>query len=158
MSNTLPPPGDSDGPDDSFSEVKEEAAWREIIANFGERASLSGRDLGTPQVGPAPVSREQLEAEDEAQEALERWDGDGFVPPEPPPLPKTTPVRRLAWLGALGAPAAGLALFLLTSITGWWIPSWVTWLLIAAFLGGFGYLVATMSREPRDPYDDGSRL
>ena len=155
MSNTLPPP-DDDGPDDSFSEVKEEAAWREIVANFGERPTLSTRDLGTPQVGPAAISPEQLEAE-EAREAG-HWDEGRFVPPEPPPLPKTTPLRRLAWLGALGAPVAGLVLFLLTSITSWWIPSWVTWVLIAAFLGGFGYLVATMSRDPRDPYDDGSRL
>ena len=38
------------------------------------------------------------------------------------------------------------------------LPTIVAWLLVAAFLGGFGYLVAQMPRGPRDPFDDGARL
>jgi hypothetical protein len=38
------------------------------------------------------------------------------------------------------------------------LPSVLTGGLIVAFLGSFGYLVATMSQDPRDPDDDGARL
>ena len=38
------------------------------------------------------------------------------------------------------------------------LPAIVAWLLVGAFLGGFGYLVAQMPRGPRDPFDDGARL
>jgi hypothetical protein len=38
------------------------------------------------------------------------------------------------------------------------LPSVLTGGLVLAFLGSFGYLVATMSQEPRDPDDDGARL
>jgi len=38
------------------------------------------------------------------------------------------------------------------------LPSLIDYLLIGWFVGGFGYLVATMSRTPREPWDDGSRI
>jgi hypothetical protein len=38
------------------------------------------------------------------------------------------------------------------------VPQWFGWLLVAAFLGGFGYLVLTMPRDRDDPWDDGARL
>ena len=38
------------------------------------------------------------------------------------------------------------------------VPNWFGWLLVASFLGGFGYLVVTMPRDRDDPWDDGARL
>ena len=62
--------------------------------------------------------------------------------------------RLIAWLGVLVSPV----LLLVTAIFRVPLPSIVAWLLVCAFLGGFGYLVAQMPRGPRDPFDDGSRL
>lgn len=155
----------------------DDAAWREIVANFGERATLdddpspSGepgggaagageaddtdgdrlRRLFQPweRPGPAPAAGR---TDDESD--LARADGAPFVPPVPPPVPRTTPDRRAAWLGLLGTPAVLLVCLLI----GVDLPRLVLAALVAAFVVGFCYLVATMSREPRDPGDDGARL
>lgn len=79
---------------------------------------------------------------------------DHFVPPSAPPLPVPEPDRGIAWLGVIGSPIV----LLLSLLTGLSFPSWVGYLLIAWFVGGFVYLVARMDREPRDPWDDGSRI
>ncbi len=75
-----------------------------------------------------------------------------FVPPEPPPLPRATPARRIAWSGLFLAPAAMLA----AVAFGWVMPDWFAMLLVAAFVGGFVFLVATMPRDRRDDGDDGA--
>jgi hypothetical protein len=54
----------------------------------------------------------------------------------------------------LGVPA-----FMLVMVAfGWRLPDWVMTGLVAGFVGGFVYLVWTMSRTGRDdgPYDDGA--
>lgn len=79
---------------------------------------------------------------------------EGFVPPEPPPVPRTSPDRLLAWAGVLGSPLLLLAA-LLASYT---IPEWAAYLLVVGFVGGFVYLVARMPREPREPWDDGAQV
>ena len=38
------------------------------------------------------------------------------------------------------------------------LPELLAYALVAAFVGGFLYLVVTMTREPRDPDDDGAVL
>jgi hypothetical protein len=38
------------------------------------------------------------------------------------------------------------------------LPAVLGWSLVAWFVGGFLYLVATMPRSPREPWDDGSRV
>jgi hypothetical protein len=81
-------------------------------------------------------------------------DDERFVPPEPPPLPRVAPDRMLAWVGVLGSPVVLLACLLLS--VG--IPALLGYALVAAFVGGFGYLVWTMPREPRDPWDDGAQV
>jgi hypothetical protein len=43
-------------------------------------------------------------------------------------------------------------------ILGVHLPAWLGYLLVAGFVGGFGYLVTRMPRGPRDPMDDGARL
>ena len=85
------------------------------------------------------------------------WDDEGhFVPPPPPPLPQVEPQRRLAWAGLLGTPLVALLLI----GAGIQVRGWMALLLVVTFVGGFGYLVATMRSGPPDdwPGDDGARI
>ncbi len=76
------------------------------------------------------------------------------MPPPPPPLPHPPPVRFAAWSGLFGSPAV----LLVALVLGIALPAWLGYLLVGAFLGGFGYLVVHMQRGPRDPGDDGARI
>lgn len=131
----------------------DEEAWRSIVENFGERAELGPDDVAPPaaptrRVEPGPVE----EPEDREPTYVE--DLDTFVPPEPPPLPIPEPDRGIAWIGVIGSPL----LLLVCLVVGIDLPEWVGYLMVAWFVGGFCYLVARMPREPRDPWDDGSRV
>jgi len=138
----------------------QDAAWREIVENFGDRAELADQ---------AETVDESVAFGDDVDESFapdtdvydetyeDAYEHDAFVAPRPS-LPRTTPERFLAWLGVLGAPVVALLLFVGRASFGWWIPTWVVDLLVLAFLVGFGYLVLAMPREPRDPWDDGARL
>lgn len=146
-----------DDPPEGGRKVDEDAAWRAIIEHYGDRADVS--DLPPD----APVESDQIRAEPEEprftvferrwEEPLNTdatWDDEGhFIPPDPPPLPKLEPRRKLAWIGLFGAPA----MMLVAVVFGWRYPGWVSFFLFAGFLGGFGYLVGTM---PRTPGGDGS--
>jgi hypothetical protein len=139
-------------------ETDQDAAWREIVENFGERVEL-GDDVSAADAA-APVSfdddvDEVFTPDEESYD--DAYDHDAFVPPRPS-LPRTTPERFLAWLGVLGSPVVAVLLFVARVSLGWWIPNWVVGFLAVAFLAGFGYLVFAMPREPRDPWDDGARL
>jgi hypothetical protein len=79
---------------------------------------------------------------------------DAFVPPTPPPLPKLPPDRMLAWSGLFGSPT----LLLVCLVLGVHLAPWLGYLMVAAFMGGFVYLVVHMPRGPADPWDDGARL
>jgi len=102
-----------------------------------------------PQVRPDPrliVPGEPVQELDEPQ------DGERYVPPEPPPLPRGDLVSRLAWAGVLGGP-----LLLLLATLAW--PSMPQWMLLgslAAFVGGFVTLVSRMPARPPDDPDDGA--
>ncbi|MEU6136226.1 hypothetical protein [Nocardioides sp. NPDC047086] len=141
----------------SEGQPSEDEAWREIVENYGERPALEEE----------PVSRDLFEKridivepveEPDTYEDMWRDDDEGYVPPPPPPLPKPTPARLLAWIGVLGAPVAVLILIVVTQITSYTFSSWIIGALVAAFLGGFVYLLMTMPSEPRDPWDDGARV
>ena len=134
-------PDDDETPDQSQAQ---DQAWRSIVDNYGDRAELEEPE---PEPAPEPLLPEQPPA------AYEE-DDEGFVPPEPPPLPRLTPPLMAGWAGVLGAPVL-LVVCLLAGIS---LPSWFSLLLVAAFVGGFVFLVATMPREPREPWDDGSRI
>jgi hypothetical protein len=138
--------------------LDEDAAWRAIVENYGDEPPVDEYYTEAPTAGePAAPSS----AEDPPPGVLERgwndphqteatWDDEGhFVPPVPPPMPKLEPRRKLAWIGLFGAPA----LMLVAVVFGWQYPGWLGFLLVAGFLGGFGYLVATM---PRSRPEDGS--
>lgn len=140
--------------------VDTETAWRDIVDNYGDRAVVEpGEYVDEPRVVHARDEPAELDEPAEAAGVDDLWSDDddedeGYVPPPPPPLPVVAPARMAAWICVLGAPAVVVVL-LIASIQ---LPTIVGWVLIAAFVGGFGYLVATMSREPRDPWDDGSRI
>lgn len=151
---------DARDPDDA-----EERAWRAIVDNYGDRAELDAdldAEVDDPPADSTPVTdapfggrfgdprRFDVPDEDLRPEPEE----EGFVPPPPPPLPRLAPDRLAAWVGIFGSPAV-LVLALILQIS---IPPWLGYLLIAGFVGGFLYLVLRMSREPRDPWDDGAQV
>ena len=173
---------DSRRPDDGDPEppFDEEAAWRLIVENYGDRPRIGPDDTVAPG-GPVPAEpsrpapggtdrlfdRSYLDALDagrtdpgrgDDEQAVHpadaapdpafdppagRHDDEHFIPPEPPPIPRGTPARRLAWAGLFLPPL----LMLCAVIFGWTYPSWVALGLVAAFVGGFVFLVATMPRD-----------
>lgn len=147
----------------STGRSSEDEAWRSIVDNYGERASLDdtsplpapGGDA--PEADPEPVDPGP-EPFDPTHDEVDQWDAEPeerFVPPVPPPAPRLPAPVRLAWFGVLGGPA----LLVLTLLVGLRLPSWIGFALVASFVGGFVYLVATMDRfGRREPWDDGSRL
>lgn len=126
----------------------EDDAWRSIVDNYGDRVDLGPE----PGLEPREQRHDRLDEPDEVPEPAR--DDERFVPPAPPPVPRATPDRLVAWVGLFGAPL----LLLLALVLNLQLPSWVGYLLVAWFLGGFGYLVVQMPSGPRDPGDDGARL
>ncbi len=125
----------------------DDTAWREIVANYGDRV------LEPDDVIPSPDEADEPAGPEPYAELAERpGPEERYVPPPPPPLPRVPRDRLIAWLGVLVSPV----LLLVTAIFRVPLPSIVAWLLVCAFLGGFGYLVAQMPRGPRDPFDDGA--
>lgn len=147
----------------------EDLLWRSIVDNYGDRVTLdptADEPTGEPpkepteeptatQVPAAPSQPEEQPAE--ARDWLDAYDDpeDHFVPPEPERVPTPEPRRLIAWAGVFGVPVAVLVLVVLQVS----LPPWASMLCLAWFVGGFGYLVATMRREPPDSdWDDGARL
>ena len=132
------------GPRDTHGE---DAAWRDIVDNYGDRPLLEPEPTPpAPQPDDQPDDHPELATDDS-------WLEERFVPP-PPPLPRVSGDRLVAWAGVVAGPFVLLFLTILRIHP----PTLVTWALVLGFLGGFGYLVAQMPRGPRDPYDDGARL
>lgn len=145
---------DSDGEDGSDRPGEDAAwadswadSWADIVAHYGERPVLEGRDLE-----PSPTPFPEPEREPEAEVYVE--DEEGFVPPPVGPAGHPHGPRLLAWLGLLGSPLLAIVLVMLIGS----IPGLASFALLAAFVGGFCYLVATMRTEPRDDGDDGAVL
>ena len=124
------------------------AAWDDIVAHYGERAELD------PDADEVPAAAPDVPSADQPDEFADAWwaQEEHFVPPTPPPAPLPAGPRGLAWLGVLGSPVAMLVLVLLRVS----IPGWLGLLLFAAFVGGIGYLIATMARgdddDPNNPF------
>jgi hypothetical protein len=154
----------------------DEDAWRAIVENYGERVELDDEapaewpsEPGGPGATqsnsgglqrlfrplPEPQPEGQGDVDGDPDGDLDDDELDRFVPPTPPPLPRLPPDRLLAWAGLFGSPSL-LLVFLVFDVG---LPSWLGYLLVASFVGGFGYLVATMPRgSDIDPWDDGARL
>ena len=152
----------------SDRKLDEDAAWRDIVAHYGDRAVVepsAGVEPGeTPKPvdpGPSDLAERERRLNDLFQpswtdplntEAV--WDDEGhFVPPTPPPVVVQDPRRRAAWAGLFGSPF----LMLVAVVLGWSLPGWLMLGLAAGFVGGFVYLVATMpTRRPGDGSGDGA--
>jgi hypothetical protein len=162
--------GDHDHHDqtqDQPEQTADELAWQSIVDNYGDRAELDDRPEQPaepqPPASDAPFggrfgdpSAFLVDEPDDPYTGREPADveEEGYVPPPPPPLPVVAPDRGLAWAGVFGSPIV----LLVALIVGIDLPSWLGYLLIAAFVGGFVYLVLKMPREPRDPWDDGAQV
>ena len=161
---------DAREPDDA-----DERAWQAIVDNYGDRPEIdpeggtgAGAAVDEPPVAPAvPAAGAPFGGRFGDPRAFDSYgedaddpylgpepDEDGYIPPEPPPLPRVAPDRLLAWFGIFGSPLVLLAALILQIS----IPGWLGYALVAGFVGGFLYLVVNMSREPRDPWDDGAQV
>jgi hypothetical protein len=151
-----PPEEPDGGSGEGGRKLDEDAAWRAIIENYGDRAELEALNRPAPvePMPPAEHRAEQAPVETprwgDSLNTEATWDDEGhFIPPVPPPMPPVEPRRKLAWIGLFGAPVVMLA----AVVFGWRFPDWLMGGLVAGFIGGFVYLVATM---PRSRSDDGS--
>jgi len=144
--------------DDEKADLDYDAEFSRLVADWGPTP-----DFDDPPASPAPPARSDdslkrllrqawPDEEPSHPEAAEAEEGH-FEPPPPPPLPRPEPRRMAAWIAMFGAPMVGLVLL----VSPLPLPSYVGYLLFAAFVGGFAYLVWTMG-TPRDGWDDGARL
>jgi hypothetical protein len=160
----VPDPRDPRDPRDDRDKTADELAWQAIVDNYGARAEIEEPPTDQPAQEPptGPFGGRFADATgfatftgpDEPEPEAVDDEVEGFTPPEPPPLPRLAPDRALAWAGVFGSPLV-LLLALLLSVP---IPTWLGYLLVCGFVGGFMYLVVKMPREPRDPWDDGAQV
>jgi hypothetical protein len=137
----------------------DDEAWRSIVDNYGDRAEVEpdpplADEGGNAWVVPAPEPAPEPEHSWDDPYPDSDWSEDRFVPPPPPPLLVPRRDRLFAWLGVFGSPLI-LLLCLVLRID---LPELLAYSLVAAFVGGFLYLVWLMPRGPRDPDDDGAVL
>ncbi len=142
-----------------------DAAWAQIVED------LTGSDSGTGTPAPTEAEAaagaagpdqglaalfEPLRRREPAPDAfVDNWEDEGhFTPPVPPEIPVGTPVKRLAWAGALGGPTV----LVLAALTGWDAPGVVTLGAGLAALAGFATLVWHLPDSHGDGWDDGARL
>lgn len=178
--------GERTGPDGATDTAEapstgHDAAWEDLVARFyetdhttpGERAWPDAENVANPadHDGSAEDTGETAsEADASDDDSHDAPDADSrvvrsakaepssaeeehYIPPPPPPIPSGDLVSRLAWSGLLGGPAV----VLITSLLGG-TPSWLAFLAVAGFIGGFVVLVVRMGdRPPRDSGpDDGA--
>lgn len=124
-----------------------------------EPGSEQAHDRGSDYGWVSPEDRHhpaydvpRIEQPDRDPEELHERSSDHFVPPEPPPVPLPRGRRGAAWFGLFGVPV----LLLLTIVLAIDLPGFVTFALLAWFVGGFVYLVATMRNDDTDGWDDGA--
>ena len=153
---TVPSPESPESPDGERSDLDFDAEFSRLVADWGPTP-----DFESPTT-PAPPARSDDSLKrllrqawpDEEPARPEAAEEEGhYEPPPPPPLPRPEPRRMAAWIALFGAPIVGLVLL----VSPLPLPSYVGYLLFAAFVGGFAYLVWTMG-SPRDGWDDGARL
>jgi hypothetical protein len=155
--------GNDNNRDDVGRREREDAAWRAIIDHYGEHPEFTPPTEAEPEPAPeaepeprpGPEPPAHLFAFETPPELGPRsWEpapeDDRYVPPPAPPLPRPQGLRLVAWLGLFGVPAIVLVCIVLHVS----LPSPLGFLALVWFVGGFGYLVATMN-GPKDP-DGGS--
>lgn len=120
----------------------------------GPPAASEPREGFVPFTGPTAGPEDDVEAmsSSEAAEAA-GVEEPRFVPPTPP-LPEMDRLRWAAWIAVLGSPTA----FVVSAIADVRLNGLFAAVLALLFMGGFGWLVAHMPRDPGDPWDDGARV
>jgi hypothetical protein len=143
--------GTHDTSDEADRRAQEEAEWRAIVDHYGDQPEFTP-PAATPEptMPPAELFRIDLPVELGPRSWEPAEETEGFVPPPPPPIPRPHGLRLAAWLGLFGVPAVVLVCIVLNVS----LPSLLGFLALVWFVGGFGYLVATMN-GPKDP-DGGS--
>ena len=153
-----------------MTSADEDEIWRSIVENYGERAlpdperrgerpertESTEPDAQTPPF-EAPFDPQPADEDEQQPAAAEPTDADesdAFVPPPAPPAPQVAPSRRAAWIAVIGVPVT----FVLLALTGRSVSGPMAVLLLTCMVAGFVHLVWTMPKEPRDPFDDGSRV
>lgn len=149
-------PEDADEFDEAWAQIVEDLTGSDTAAQAPappEAGTASG--AAGPDPGLAALF-EPLRRREPAPDAfVDNWEDEGhFVPPTPPEIPVGTPLKRLAWAGALGGPAV----LVLTALSGWDAPGFVTLGASLAALAGFATLVWHMPDSRSDGWDDGARL
>lgn len=144
--------------DDERTDLDFDAEFSRLVADWGPTP-----EFDQPPDTPAPpprtddtlkrLLRQAWPDEEPSRASAEPAEEDHFEPPPPPPVPRPEPRRMAAWIALFGAPIVGLVLL----VSPLPLPSYVGYLLFAAFVGGFSYLVWTMG-SPTDGWDDGARL
>jgi hypothetical protein len=164
---------DEQRPDDGRGPLDVEAAFADIVAHWDDPSRAPVGSWPAQEDIPPIIIGDDLTDEDDsgkgavsgyhvplvptdwAPKAAEPADGEpeGFVPPDPPPLPRGDLVGWLAWTAVIGGP-----LFLLLA-SQLWTDIGRIWIMLAvlAFIGGFAAIVARLpnSRNEDDP-DDGA--
>ena len=75
-------------------------------------------------------------------------DGEHFIPPAPPPLPRLDPLAKGAWAALFGGPGYLVA----ATAAGWSVSGFAAFCAVAAFVAGFAILVLRMhDSDPNDP-------
>lgn len=149
------PEHDSDPQAEARARAREDAIWRDIVAHYGDTPEVPEEPPAQPFGMSAPAPLPPPPDPEPHMEYDPATDEERFVPGDPGPHPRPTPPKAIAWAGVAVVPLV----LLVCVVSGWAPPQWADVLLLAWFVGGFGYLVATMSRgEDRDEYDDGARL
>jgi hypothetical protein len=130
----------ADGSSDSAGPADPAAPSGDVaVAGTPDDASFTAYDGPHVPLAPAGWS---------PREDLSTQEPEGYVPPEPPPLPRGDLVGWLAWIAVLSGPVfLGLASIVWTDIARLWIM-----LAVLAFIAGFATLVARM---PNSRGDDG---
>jgi hypothetical protein len=128
-------------------------AVEDLVTEDDDRPTVTGTPTDDPPPPPARRVGDLRLSSDEPAERVEPADvddGEGFIPPDLPPLPRADLVSRLAWAGVVGGP-----LFLLIAALFWRdLPELLLLVAVAAFVGGFAALVVRMPRDHDD--DDGA--
>ena len=128
------PPAAPAAPDDA--EDDDRPGENEIVL---PAVVLGGRPGQT--VGPRDVDPNAPEPPEE-----------GYVPPEPPPIPRGDLLTRMLWIGTIGGP-----LFLLIAAIAWHdAPRMLVLAAVAAFVGGFVMLVMRLPHDRDDEDDNGA--
>jgi hypothetical protein len=151
----------------------DEQVWAELVQSF-HASDEDARWPAAEDIDPDDDAEEDVDSDDadshvtttrpavaglspsmpapEAEPARPVPDDEHFVPPTPPPLPRTDLITMLAWVGVLGTPFLFIVLVLFgRTLSG--LPGLAA---AGAFIGGFAVLVTRLrGHDPRGP-DNGA--